>query len=668
MKLPNPEEVKALESQEISTGIGSVSKILIVGTDLPENFSENLTAAVRDTNFSPVYVTADQIMDDRVQCIHQVPDLVVIAGKPAEELDPKFVGRLRNQYQNSPVIAFAARGARTSNKGELQKNIGLDAMNKAPSSASELRKLLDKWTELPGEMSARGSRRKSRKPEPQRGLEAAPSVEAAEFVHPFFQTFGAELRDLSRPIDNAFQVICHDLTGQPLSGEIVRVKAQSLTVIFREPQAVLAEGEKMGAFEIAHKTQRMLCPECVIRQVIKTDDSQIAEISFNGISGEWQKKAQGILSEASETLYAQLDRMEKIPAEFRKVVSSIRFCLEEFKHLLAGEQLFSPEVAADQRCTWEGARLTQIAPEMLAFLSQQFARFEAVAANLPEGIDDACHLLVKREIHPLILCAPFLNRVYEKPLGFAGDYGMLDKMLETPWQGLSMYGKLVNGWFVTTPASEAYRERIQLLQERLISEARRAVRKNGVVKILSLGCGAATEVKRFLEKSDLSDNAEIHLLDFNKSTLAEAQARLDKTRSDHSRTTKIFYRNESVQSVIKHAVRAAKKGTVALQGMPVGGFDFIYCMGLFDYFPDKVNSSLIDFFYRALAEDGSIMACNFLPENPNRMTMKYVLDWHLIYRSATDMLKLVPDSVQENCACQCFQLTSGAEAYLVLEK
>ena len=39
---------------------------------------------------------------------------------------------------------------------------------------------------------------------------------------------------------------------------------------------------------------------------------------------------------------------------------------------------------------------------------------------------------LRRHLHPLLLCSPFAYRTYQKPLGYAGDYEMVNMIVRDP--------------------------------------------------------------------------------------------------------------------------------------------------------------------------------------------------------------------------------------------
>ncbi|PMY01602.1 SAM-dependent methyltransferase, partial [Pseudomonas sp. GW460-13] len=77
-------------------------------------------------------------------------------------------------------------------------------------------------------------------------------------------------------------------------------------------------------------------------------------------------------------------------------------------------------------------------------------------------------------LHPLLLRAPFVYRTFTKPLGYAGDYEMVNQILNDPQQGPTTYFQIVNTAFLKAAVATAHRNRIELLIDFLTRQADRA--------------------------------------------------------------------------------------------------------------------------------------------------------------------------------------------------
>jgi extracellular factor (EF) 3-hydroxypalmitic acid methyl ester biosynthesis protein len=301
-------------------------------------------------------------------------------------------------------------------------------------------------------------------------------------------------------------------------------------------------------------------------------------------------------------------------------------------------------------------------------LNEVFTRFEQVAATIPAELDAEYHSIVRQHLHPLMMCAPFIHHIYAKPLGYAGDFGALEKLLSDPYEGHTLFAKLLNAWLVLSPAGEAYRNRIQVLETEYHEQALRCHAAGTDLRVLSIGCGAANEVVSFLGANDLCNSAELTLVDFNHLTIAEAKRQVESAMREHWRLTRINFERMSIQGLIMDESRMNRKAATSYGPVvKAGGYDFIYCTGLFDYFSDRVCKRILGAMYSMLAPGGKLLVCNFTPENPIRHFMKYVLDWDLTHRSAEDMRRIAPDGVQSS-QCRIEHSPLNVEVYLHITK
>lgn len=152
------------------------------------------------------------------------------------------------------------------------------------------------------------------------------------------------------------------------------------------------------------------------------------------------------------------------------------------------------------------------------------------------------------------------------------------------------------------------------------------------MKVLNLGCGPAIEIQRLIEESPMCEGIDFTLLDFNDETIAYTRRILDDCRRASHRQLSVTFVKKSVMQLLKSGER----------GGLGSNYDFIYCAGLYDYLPDRVCRQLNSIYYGLLASDGLLVTTNVDASNPIRHMLDYVLEWHLIYRSAAQFRSLAP--------------------------
>jgi extracellular factor (EF) 3-hydroxypalmitic acid methyl ester biosynthesis protein len=282
----------------------------------------------------------------------------------------------------------------------------------------------------------------------------------------------------------------------------------------------------------------------------------------------------------------------------------------------------------------EREAVQELAKSVVPAITSLFERFEAVSERVAEELQPAHQAFAKRQLHSLLLCSPFVYRTFAKPLGYAGDYEMVNMMFREPYEGSSLFAKMVNTYALQLPPIIAHRNRIAYLVERLGEETLRVARQNRVARVFNLGCGPAHEIQSFLANGRICEGAEFTLADFNDETIAHTTAVLGELKKRHGRNTRIQLVKKSVQQILKQADRV-------IQRPAADQYDFIYCAGLFDYLSDKVCRKLMEIFYSMLAPGGLLLATN-VDLHPSRGEMECFLEWHLIHRNTRQMAGLVP--------------------------
>jgi extracellular factor (EF) 3-hydroxypalmitic acid methyl ester biosynthesis protein len=213
---------------------------------------------------------------------------------------------------------------------------------------------------------------------------------------------------------------------------------------------------------------------------------------------------------------------------------------------------------------------------------------------------------------------------------------MVNMILRDPYEGSSLFAKIINLYILSQAPAEAHRNRVKYLSERLREETLRMVRNGKIAKVLNLGCGPAGEIQQFLSDDDLCEKAELTLLDFNDETLAYTKQTMEGLKMRRHRATRVEMIKKSVNQVLKETLKGPNESQTKK-------YDLIYCAGLFDYLSDRVCKRLMNIFYEVLAPGGLLVATNVDASNPIRHLMEYVLEWHLVYRDSEQLKQLKPD-------------------------
>jgi|SRR5215510_9234598 len=310
-------------------------------------------------------------------------------------------------------------------------------------------------------------------------------------------------------------------------------------------------------------------------------------------------------------------------AELQTVLDSAQRFLDAEDRALALEDLRTARLSRRDI-------LAVVAPDLTA----RFAAGRAQLAALVEGLSEQEHAerraYVAVHLHRFFRQAPLMRRALDKPLGYAGDYEMMNMLYRDPAEGETLFGKALNIYFTEEPAAVANRNRIAYLGG-LIRQTM-ADRPDGRVRIASLGCGPAREIEVLLEQSpELGPRLDVALIDQEAHAIEHCEHTLAPLAA--ATGARIHAIHERLRALMPRGSLSQKLGQCAL----------IYSAGLFDYLEDRTFSRLVSVLFDALVPGGLVAVGNVAAHNPSRWIMEYFTEWFVIHRSPPELLRLAAD-------------------------
>ena len=278
--------------------------------------------------------------------------------------------------------------------------------------------------------------------------------------------------------------------------------------------------------------------------------------------------------------------------------------------------------------------LNELGPIVSLEIASHFAEYERVVKTLDEETRQAHRSHLMASVHRFILQSPFSYRCFTKPLGYAGDYGMVNLMLGNPYQGATLFAKLLNNSFLNTGPVVAHQNRINYLVSTLRQVASERAAEGLRTRILNLGCGPAEEIQRFIEADPISEYCDFELLDFNPETLAYTQGQMEAAQERSGRSVNIQFIEESIQGFLRQATRG--------EAYPKESYDFVYCAGLFDYLQQRFCVKLTKVMFGLVKEGGMTAVTNVSRDNSIPAVMTDFLEWTLVERTREEMMELAP--------------------------
>lgn len=238
---------------------------------------------------------------------------------------------------------------------------------------------------------------------------------------------------------------------------------------------------------------------------------------------------------------------------------------------------------------------------------------------------------------------------------------MVNMISREPYEGSTLFAKLMNVWFLRQPPAEAHRNRLIYLQQKIGYTVIKASSEGRIARIYNLGCGPAVEIQEFLRSNRHECPIELTLVDFNEETLAYSKGKLEAALRTNPRPVKLIFERKSVNQVLKEAARNATSRPNEDQ------FDFVYCAGLYDYLSNSICRLLSTRLYQLVRPGGLLATTNVDASNPWPLVMDFIMDWHLIYRTGDSLLSTRPDDAAVE-DCHVMADYSGVNIYFEARK
>ena len=446
--------------------------------------------------------------------------------------------------------------------------------------------------------------------------------------------------------------------GVEVRATVLKLTPQSVFFELCTPDSVLRLSEVLDQFEIFADDRLIYSGPATVSSMVNAGELTVGEATLEEASLRMdlhQIFKPNVLPSAFQSLLHRWQEFYKVLPEYKLVVADI----QSFLHLLRLwlDQLELRIDGPPEERARIGRAILQELP-INPILGALFERFETVAASIPQELVAAHRAFGQRQLHSLLLGAPFLYRTYAKPLGYAGDYEMMNMIVRNGLEGKSLYAKVINSYLLSQVAPEAVRNRVGFLQGKIVDETSRVAKGGGTASIYCIACGPAWEVQNFVRESPLADRARFRLLDFNEETLEHTARRMEEASRTNHRKASVEMVKNSVQSLLKNRRKSARTED---------GYDLIYCSGLYDYLNDRVVKALNAYLYDQLRPGGLLVVGNFAAGTPVRNFMEHFAEWFLIYRNGQQLSALAPEQAPpENC--HVVSEFSGANIFLEVRK
>jgi len=350
-------------------------------------------------------------------------------------------------------------------------------------------------------------------------------------------------------------------------------------------------------------------------------------------------------------------RKENLKPAFKAYVADLNYDLQVYKSLfddLDSKYCQEPE---EVRSAVEKAIIETEGPGFRRFFEDKLDELKSLVDDFSLEEHQRHGYYFRKQLWDLILCCPFTGRSTLKPRDYPGDSELMMMVYLNNYQGNSTYAKLTHKHAVEHAASQSVRYRLALIGE-LLKKYQNSLNEvtQGKIKVLSVGCGSAFELKNILATPQDCEKYHFTLFDQDAKALSEAAEVVNNIGNTLSVTPEVDYAQGSVRTMLFSRKLRQKWGQ----------FHFIYSLGLFDYLAPRVAKAVLNRLYQLLAPGGEMIIGNFHVSNASRYYMMYWGDWFLNLRTDEELKSLFDHSSKDKISV--LHEITGNQIFLHIQK
>jgi len=430
-------------------------------------------------------------------------------------------------------------------------------------------------------------------------------------------------------VENEF-ITFKNSQGITARGTLLKISQNHIVFETYNPYSIVQLSEVLTDLTINRANKQLYKGKAVVTNIVNTGIILIVSASLS--DAYWKTavyiESQKDIQKEIDHLISIFDKGQQINREFKTNVLDIRSLLSDIKNWL--DKLEPSGERHDTR--FDSDFMLKNFGSLFDKINQLARKFHELVGLIDESDMGICKAFVQAMLHPFFMSSPFPYRCYNKPLGYAGDYEMMRMIQRENSEGPSLFAKFVNVFYTNIPIANSVKNRTVTLIEMIRSGVILAEKNRSEYYALSIGCGPALEVRRFIDDNAPSVKCHFKLLDFNEETLEFAVNQANSAKNG---------KNYEVQGEL-NSVHELLKRSVAIKGEQEK-YDLVYCSGLFDYLSDRICARLIRLFFSMIKSGGRVLVTNMHTNNHDNHMMELLLEWHLIYRDESTMSSLVPE-------------------------
>lgn len=258
----------------------------------------------------------------------------------------------------------------------------------------------------------------------------------------------------------------------------------------------------------------------------------------------------------------------------------------------------------------------------------------------------------RAQVLPYFLRVPLVRRSMDKPLGYAGDYGMVRMIYEEPEEAGNALGRALTRYTWGVGPCRAHRQRRAWALEHLQALRGRA---GGPLRAVSYACGPEHTLQAWVRQDPATS---VRLYDAEPRALDWCAARFAEIGREVGAPLDVRARQVSARELVD--------GTADL--VDAAPADVVLVLGLFDYLTPETVTALVDRLVSLLNPGGRLLCTNLATGNPWRTFMETIGYWQVAHRSVAETVDLTVHGRADLTVVDARLDDSGTNVFVAVER
>jgi 2-polyprenyl-3-methyl-5-hydroxy-6-metoxy-1,4-benzoquinol methylase len=327
------------------------------------------------------------------------------------------------------------------------------------------------------------------------------------------------------------------------------------------------------------------------------------------------------------------ENLDLVPAEYRLFCDELLVTLRYYQKVMTSFEQADPTPAEQAEALAKAEQtLTEAWP---AIAERGNALIDKIA---PQGraVKKAVKEYTETVLTPEFLGSPAWAQCYAKPLGYPGDFKVMQYVYDNETLGENLADKLTHRFAMF--AGLPLRERLRVIGEVILKHAA-SYTTDKALHIVDIGCGMAGELRPLVESNTLPKNSILTCIDQERQVLEAMQKNFANTLTKNNRP-------DINLNIIQASFVELFDPASALAQLPLQ--DIVCSIGLLDYLTKNRAQQFITALYNKLAPGGLLVVTNVrIHSQRHEWILSYAFDWEMYYRTKEqmqDMTANTPDA------------------------